>query len=162
MSGYPPEIEQFQQTLCNLAGVDSAISGVDDLSSVDAELLSATEYAHLPHAALLRTGGGLDNEVLIQFELVLQPSQEGWHALEFLGWFVRDCARGGRKMQLRPFALPPATPYGRQLGHTLKFHLDLFVDGIEDSLAPALQVVSEINRSLELAISLYKIDQAQV
>ncbi|PYI53397.1 hypothetical protein [Paenibacillus flagellatus] len=161
MSGYPPEIEQFHQTLCKLAGVESAISGVDDLSSVDAELLAATEYAHLPHAALLRTGGGLDNEVLIQFELVLQPSQEGWHALEFLGWFVRDCARGGRKIQLRPFALPPVTPYGGQLGHTLKFHLDLFVDGIEDSLAPALQVVSEINRSLELAISLYKMNQAQ-
>ncbi|SFA75962.1 hypothetical protein SAMN05216312_101323 [Cohnella sp. OV330] len=155
MSGYPPEIEQFQQTMCKLAGVDSVISGVDDLSSVDAELLAVPEYAHLPHAALLRTGGGLDHEVLIQFELVLQPSQEGWHALEFLGWFVRDCARGGRKMQLRPFALPPVTPNGRQLGHTLKFHLDLFVDGIEDSLAPALQVISEINRSLELAISLY-------
>lgn len=62
-------------------------------------------------------------------------------------------------MQLRPFALPPVTPYGRQLGQTLKFHLDLFVDGIEDSLAPALQVVSEINRSLELAISLNQINQ---
>lgn len=59
---------------------------------MDAELLSVTEYAHLPHAVLLRTGGGLDNEALIQFELVLQPSQEGWHALEFLGWFVCDCA----------------------------------------------------------------------
>lgn len=161
MSGYPPEIEQFHQTLCSLAGVDSVVSGVDDLSSVDAELLAVPEYAHLPHAALLRTGGGLDHEVLIQFELALQPSREGWHALEFLGWFVRDCARGGRKMQLRPFALPPETPNGRQLGHTLKFHLDLFVDGIEDSLAPALQVISEINRSLELAISLYKINVEQ-
>ena len=160
MSGYPPEIEQFHQTLSSLAGVDSVISGVDDLSSVDAELLSAAEYAHLPHAALLRTGGGLDNEVLIQFELALQQSQEGWHALEFLSWFVRDCARGGSKLQLRPFALPPVTPNGRQLGHTLKFHLDLFVDGIEDSLAPALHVISDINRSLEFAISLYKINQA--
>lgn len=53
----PPEIEQFHQTLCNLADVDSAISGVDDLSSVDAELLSITEYAHLPHVVLLHTGG---------------------------------------------------------------------------------------------------------
>ncbi|MDG0876191.1 hypothetical protein L5D93_28780 [Paenibacillus thiaminolyticus] len=48
-------------------------------------------------------------------------SRRRLQSLEFLAWFVRDCARGGKKIQLRPFALPPETPYARQLGTTLNY-----------------------------------------
>ncbi|CAH8711242.1 hypothetical protein M5W83_14540 [Paenibacillus thiaminolyticus] len=60
--------------------------------------------------------GGLENEVLIQFEFAIDQSVEGLQSLEFLAWFVRDYARGGKKIQLRPFALPPETPYARHWG----------------------------------------------
>ena len=65
--------------------------------------------------------------------------------------------RGGTKIQLQPFALPPVTPYGRQLGTTLKFHIDLFIDGIEETLEPAFEVVSHLNKSLNRAIDIYSI-----
>lgn len=78
-------------------------------------------------------------------------------SLEFISWFVRDSARGGTKIQLRPFALPPETPYGRQLGTTLKFHIDLFVDGIIENLEPAFEIIKHLNESLNLYIKLYKI-----
>ena len=77
---------------------------------IDAELLQISEFSHLPHAALLRTKGGLKNEVLIQFEFGIDNSAESLKSLEFLTWFIRDSARGATKIQLRPFALPPVTP----------------------------------------------------
>ena len=84
-------------------------------------------------------------------------SRRRLQSLEFLAWFVRDCARGGKKIQLRPFALPPETPYARQLGTTLKLHIDRFVDGIEDTLEPAFGVIRQLNQKLKLAVDLYKI-----
>ncbi|MCY9514113.1 hypothetical protein [Paenibacillus apiarius] len=56
-----------------------------------------------------------------------------------------------------PLALPPETPNGRPFGTTLKFHIDLFVDGIEDTLEPTFEVIRHLNQSLKLAIELYKI-----
>ncbi|OAA87550.1 hypothetical protein [Clostridium coskatii] len=69
----------------------------------------------------------------------------------------RDSARGGTKIQLRPFALPPVTPNGRQFGTTLRFHMDLFIDGIEETLEPAFKVIKELNRNLNLFIDMYHI-----
>lgn len=157
MSSYPIDIENFHNTILKLKGITSIESGVDNLEPVDLELLKASSFSHLPHAAILRTNGGLENEVLIQFEFLIDYSKESLQSLEFIAWFIRDCARGGEKIQLRPFALPPVTPYGRQLGTTLKFHIDLFVDGINENLEPAFEVIRDINKSLEAAISLYDI-----
>lgn len=157
MSGYPIDIENFHNTILKLRGILSIESGVENLEEVDTELLKVSEFSHLPHAALLRTNGGLKNEVLIQFEFNLDNSIESLHSLEFLSWFIRDSARGGTKIQLRPFALPPATPYGRQLGTTLKFHIDLFIDGIKETLEPAFKVIHELNEKLNLCIKLYNI-----
>ncbi|WP_410768516.1 hypothetical protein [Fontibacillus sp. BL9] len=157
MSNYPNEIEDFHNTILKLKGITGIESGVDNLEPVDAELLSQPPFAHLPHAALLRTNGGLENEVLIQFELETDYSLESLHSVEFLAWFVRDCARGGKAIQMRPFALPPSSPYGRQLGTSLKYHIDLFIDGIEESLEPALKLIGSLNKSLNLAIQLYEI-----
>lgn len=157
MSGYPMDIENFQNTILKLRGIDSIESGLDDLEEVNAELLKVSQFSHLPHAALLRTNGGLKNEVLIQFEFKLDNSAESLNSLEFLAWFVRDSARGGTKIQLRPFALPPVTPYGRQLGTTLKFHIDLFIDGIGETLEPVFKVVNELNKNLNLFVNIYNI-----
>lgn len=157
MSHYPNEIQDFHAAIVKLQGITEIESGVDNLAAVDAEALRFPPFAHLPHAALLRTGGGLENEVLIQFELGIDYTAEGLQAVEFLAWFVRDAARGGTKIQMRPFALPPESPYGRQLGTSLKFHIDLFVDGIEDTLEPAYEEISRLTESLETSIRIYRI-----
>lgn len=157
MSHYPNEIQDFHAVIVKLRGITEIESGVDNLEVVDAEVLGFPPFAHLPHAALLRTGGGLDNEVLIQFELGIDYTAEGLQAIEFLAWFVRDAARGGAKIQMRPFALPPESPYGRQLGTSLKFHIDLFIDEIEDTLEPAYEEIRRLTESLETAIRVYQI-----
>lgn len=157
MNNYPNDIANFHHTILKLRGVSAIESGVDNLEPIDSEMLGLSAYAHLPHASLLRTKGGLENEVLIQFEFLIDYSVESLHSLEFIAWFVRDCARGGTKIQLRPFALPPETPNGRQLGTTLKFHIDLFIDGIEETLEPAYVVINNLNKSLNTLIHLYGI-----
>ncbi|MGF7031354.1 hypothetical protein J2T17_002260 [Paenibacillus mucilaginosus] len=157
MSHYPTDIEEFHNALLGLKGITGIESGVENLEPIDTEMLGYSACAHLPHAALLRTGGGLEQEVLIQFEIAFDYSPESLQSVEFLAWWVRDCARSGTKVQLRPFALPPETPLGRQLGTTLKWHMDLFVDGVEESLEPALEEVRRLHHSLETAIRLYDI-----
>lgn len=157
MSNYPIDVSNFHETLLQLKGMVSVESSVENLEPIDREMLSLSDYAHLPHATLRRTNGGLENEVFLQFEFEIEWSEEGLVALEFIAWFVRDQARGGNTIQLRPFALPPETPYGRQLGTTLKFHIDLFVDEVVDTLEPAFAKIRELDASLNLAIRLYQI-----
>ncbi|WFD08712.1 hypothetical protein [Tepidibacter hydrothermalis] len=157
MSGYPIEIENFHNTILKLRGISTIESGVENLEPIDSELLKLSDFSHLPHASLLRTKGGLKDEVLIQFEFSTDYSLESFHSLEFIAWFVRDCARGGTKIQLRPFALPPVTPFGRQLGTTLRFHIDLFIDGIDETLEPAFKVINNLNKSINMFIDMYNI-----
>lgn len=157
MRNYPIAIEEFHQTLLQLRGLTEVESGVENLEPIDQDMLGSSSCAHLPHTALLRTGGGLEKEVLIQFEFVIDNSPDSLQTLEFLAWFVRDSARGGTKIQLRPFALPPETPFGRQLGTTLKWHMDLFIGGIEETLEPAFETVRRLQHSLQTAIRLYNI-----
>lgn len=59
-------------------------------------MLPLSAYAHLPHAALWRTGGGLENEVLIQFEFAIVQSVEGcshWNSLLGSSGIARGAAR---------------------------------------------------------------------
>ncbi|MCT4595648.1 MAG: hypothetical protein N4A57_15475 [Anaeromicrobium sp.] len=157
MSNYPIDIENFHNTILKLRGITSIESGVENLEEVNTELLKISQFSHLPHTCLLRTKGGLKNEVLMQFEFKIDNSIESFNSIEFLAWFVRDSSRGGTKIQLRPFALPPVTPNGRQLGTTLRFHIDLFIDDINETLEPAFKVINELNESLNLFINLYNI-----
>ena len=87
----------------------------------------------------------------------LDGSKEALISLEFLSWFIRDQARSGKLIQLRTFALPPMTPKGLQLGQTLTFHIDYFVENAPDSLAPILEEIASINHVLQTLISLYEI-----
>lgn len=157
MNRYPLYIENFHNTILKLKGVSTIESGIENLEFVNSESLKMHEYSHLPHATLLRTEGGFKNEVLVQFEFTLDNSIESLHTLEFIAWFVRDSSRGGVEIQLRPYALPPATPNGSQLGKTLKFHIDLFIDSVEETLEPVFKVISELNKSMNLFIDLYNI-----
>ncbi|WP_371367117.1 hypothetical protein SRRS_12070 [Sporomusa rhizae] len=154
---YPIDIQNFQDAIYNIVGISNVESGICDLSDVDSQLLSTVEYAHLPIAALLRTEGGKPTELMAQFRFVIDKSTDGLKALEFIAWFIRDCARGGKKIQLTPFALPPETPYGKQLGNTLRFHIDLFCEGISENLDPVFDIIRQLNQSLTLAINLYNI-----
>ena len=157
MGGYPESIEKFQNIILNLKGVISIESGVESLHEIKGEMLEFSSYARLPHAALLRTNGGMENEVLCQFEFFIEKSDAGIDSLEFLAWFFRDQARGGEKVQIRPFDLPPETPYDRQFGKTLRFHIDLFQEITEDTLEPLFEKIEEINKVLEFAVKMYKI-----
>ncbi|WP_406698502.1 hypothetical protein V5E97_06430 [Singulisphaera sp. Ch08] len=152
---YPPEIERMHQAIAQLPGVHSVCSGIDDLQGITGDDLRLPDQAHLPHGALRRTNGGLTNEALIQFEFQLEPSATAWRSLEFIAWFVRDRARGGEFLQIRPFALPPEHGEQTQLGETLRWHIDLFCPDTGDDLSPQLARVAELAKGLELAIRLY-------
>ncbi|MCP1223791.1 hypothetical protein [Sebaldella sp. S0638] len=156
-SGYPKAIQKFQNNVLKLKSIVSIESGVENLEGITGEALGLFDYAHLPHAALSRTNGGLENEVLCQFEFFIEKSEAGLDSLEFISWFFRDQARGGKRVQVRPFALPPDTAYGRQFGSTLRFHIDIFQDNITETLDPLFENIEEINKVFEFAVQAYKI-----
>ena len=152
---YPVEVEFLHKTLARLPGVHDLCSGIDSLHHLVAADLGFPDFRHLPHGALRRTGGGLDYEALIQIEFQIEQTPLGWRSLEFIAWFVRDQARGGVPMQLRPFALPPQVGESVQLGGTLRWHIDLFCPNVTENLAPQWAQVKEIANGLELAINIY-------
>ena len=154
MNDYPIEIEQFHQTLNSLKGIENVSSGIDNLEEVKVENLSGVEFSHLPLAALLRTNGGFENEIVLQFEFTIDKTTESLISLEFLSWFIRDQSRGGIKLQLRPFALPPQIGEKRQLGQTLKFQIDYFISDAPETLEPILELISKLNKALTLFIKL--------
>lgn len=152
---YPPEIERLHQALSSLPGVTDLQSGIESLQGLTGDELRLAGFAHLPHGALRRTNGGLADEAFIQVEFRVEQTAAGWRSLEFLAWFVRDQARGGESVQLRPFALPPMVGEQVQLGETLQWHIDLFCPGTGDDLSPQLARVARIADALELSLRLY-------
>jgi hypothetical protein len=153
---YPKAISDFHRLLLALPGVTNVSSGIESLAGITAGDLGLADFAHLPHAALRRTEGGLSDEVFVQIEFHLTPNPDGWRTLEFLAWFVRDQARGGESLQLRPFALPPVAAGKMQLGNTLKFHLDLFCPDSNGEIEPILARVEQMGRNLKMAIEIYR------
>lgn len=155
MQDYPPAVAAFHQALERLAGIRNASSGIVSLHDVKEDDLALLPNADLPLGALRRTKGGLAREALLQFEFEATRDEAGWRGLEFLAWFVRDQARGGEPIQLRPKALPPTTPDSVQLGSTLRFQIDLFWPRAGRDLAPALERIQELADGLTLATELY-------
>jgi hypothetical protein len=154
---YPPEIERLHDALSRLRGVvaDTVSTGIQSISKLPQEMLSLPDLAHLPHAALRRTGGGVKNEALVQCGFSLSRDETGWRALEFLAWFFRDQARGWELVQVRPFALPPVAGPQVQLGQSLQFDVDLFCPDTGEDLSRVLKRVNDIAAGLELAIAMY-------
>ena len=157
MGEYPKEIDLFQKTIGSLKGIENVSSGIDNLEGIKGSDLGDVSLSHLPLATLLRTDGGLKDEVMLQFEFTLDKSSESLVSLEFLSWFFRDQARGGELLQLRSFALPPKIGDRFQIGETLKFHIDYFIEDAPESLQPILDKILNLNKALELFITLYEI-----
>lgn len=151
----PPQIRAFLDALTCLPGVTVLSSGIESINELPAEHLSLVDLGHLPHGALRRTNGGLVNEALVQFEFRVEPSAAGWRSLEFLAWAMRDMARSGTAVQLRPFARPPQVGESVQLGHSLRFSIDLFCQDMGDDLSPVFIIVDSMTKFLDLAINLY-------
>lgn len=156
MPDYPPPVAAFQAALARLPGAHDISSGVHGLSGVTPEILSSVDFGHFPHATIRWAGGGQQDQALAQFEFQLQSSPEGWRSLEFISWWVRDQARAGRNVQLRPFALPPVAGHTVQLGHTLRFHIDLFCIAKGDDLSPVLAAVQELADDLTSSMQMYQ------
>ena len=153
---YPEQVQLLHDALSRLPSVFAVCSGLESLVGLTPDDLALVNLAHLPHAAIRRSGGGLKDEVLVQVEFRLRQDADGWRACEFIAWFVRDQARGGVNVQLRPFGLPPQAGDLIQLGHTLRFHMDLFCASDGDNLEPVLAAVESVGRDLNLAIDLYQ------
>ena len=153
---YPSQIERLHSALVSLPGVTDTASGIERLQGVAAEDLRLPDFAAWPIGALRRTDGGLAAEALIQIEFRLATDARSWRTIEFLAWFVRDQSRGGVAIQLRPFALPPEAQGQVQLGHTLRWHIDLFCTNAGDDLTPQLEHVEAVAKSLETAIQVYR------
>ena len=152
---YPPELERLHRALASLPGVSDVCSGIESLEGLTGDDLRFPNFAHVPHGALRRTNGGLPGEALIQIEFRLAPSSVAWRSLEFIAWFVKDQARSGVFIQLRPFALPPMFGEEVQLGGTLKWHIDLFCPDTGEDLSPQLAKIDRIASGLERAVRLY-------
>ncbi|MFN0061140.1 MAG: hypothetical protein ACKVPX_01285 [Myxococcaceae bacterium] len=151
---YPPAVERFHRALERIPGVFDVASGSVSLGEISREALSTPDWAHLPLGAFARTGGPRAGEAFIQFELSIEPSARGWHALEFLGWFVRDLGRAGEAIQLRAFGLAPLVNGQVQLGKTLGFYIDLFF-AEPPSMNAAMEKVESLAAKLERALALY-------
>lgn len=152
---YPPEVDRLHAALESLPGLTEASSGIESLQGITGNHLRFPDFAHLPHGALRRTDGGLEGEALIQTEFRIERSERGWRTLEFLAWFIRDQARSGELIQLRPFALPPMAGGEVQIGNTLHWQIDLFCPDTGEDLSPQLERVARIAEALETAVSLY-------
>ncbi len=154
MSDHPPEVEEFHAALRRLSAVLDVNTGLKSLDEFPPDVYSLPgELGDLPHALLRRTNGGLPGEAWAHTEVVLAPTADGWLALEFLAWWVRDCSRGGEQIQLRPMALPPRG-FEKQLGSTLKLIVDQF-ETCPDDPSPMLRALRSRADSLNSAIDDY-------
>ena len=147
----PPEVQSLQTTLAQLPGLHAIVSHIEALEGLTNDDLALVEFGHLPHAALRRTNGGLPAEQLVQLEFSLEANAAAWRSVEFLAWFIRDQARGGIQVQLRPTAMPPRFGEQVQLGHTLRFDIELFCREASE----VLPTLAGLSRDLHLAIGLY-------
>ena len=153
---YPLQVSAFQNAIASFPDVYRVSSGIDCLEDITSDALSSREFGHLPHAAIRWADGSRADQAIVQFEFRLRPTLAGWRSLEFISWWVRDQARGDINIQLRPFALPPIVGQTVQLGHTLRFHIELFctVDG--DNLSPALATIQALADSLSEMLLIYQ------
>ena len=153
----PPEVEALTTVLLAMPGVESARADHTPLEEFDIAHIGLVPFGDLPHAALLRTSGGLPGEALGQVFFTLRPEVASWRTLEFLSWQVRDWSRAGRRVQVRSRGLPPFIDGRIQLGTSLVFILEFFVDGIERDPRRLLKEMSEFARDIQDSLSRYRL-----
>ena len=155
MSGYPEQVQRLHDALRQLPGVEAVELGIQGLDGITERDLSLPgEFGDLPQVALMRTAGGKPDEVLATATIRFYQSLAGWVALEFLTWWVRDMARGGTMVQMRPLALPPVA-FVKQLGGTLKFAIEFFFVCPDHDTSPVLEALDRHAASLEESIETY-------
>lgn len=153
----PPAIEALTRELLALPGVENVEARHTPLEEFDIAHVGLVPFGDLPHAALLRTKGGLPGEALGQFLIELRPVLESWRSLEFLSWQVRDWSRAGRRIQIRSRGLPPVIDNRIQLGTSLVFILEFFVDGMERDAQRLLHEIAEFANDLRASRSLHRL-----
>jgi hypothetical protein len=151
-SEYPPQVRRWHNALLSVPGVLRVDTSITSLQEVTPDVLAQPDLADLPHGVVTR--GVLEGEAVVQSEFELERSEVGWLALEFIAWSVKDLARSGQPVQLRPVGLPPIVRDRVQLGHTLKFLIDVFVT-LEDDVRPALAKLEELAGYVEKYVQLY-------
>lgn len=144
----PSQVQRLVDAISNLPGVAACFCGPKPLMGIEVEDLSLPgEFGDLPQVPIRRSSGGLDGEVMIQTEGIFDRSPEAWISLEFLAWWVRDWARSGHQVQMRPTALPPKA-FEIQLGRTLKFFIEYFVIEPEESYEKTLETAQDMGESI--------------
>lgn len=144
----PPQVQTLIDAISALPGVAGCFCGPRPLAEFEVRHLSFPgEFGDLPQAAILRTKGGRENEVLLQVEVILDRTPGAWLSIEFLAWWVRDWGRSGHEIQMRPMALPPKG-FEIQLGRTLKFFIEYFVIEDDESFEKALAIAAEMGESI--------------
>ena len=89
---FPPEIQNLLDALQALPGIKEIDidlpTGLEDIKTDDLSLPGP--FAELPHAALRRTKGGLEKEVLLQIFFELEATSPAHKSLELIAWIIRD------------------------------------------------------------------------
>lgn len=154
----PDEVVRLIAALTAIPGVTRAQLDNTYLPEVALADLSLPggPYADLPIAALRRSGGALENELLLSLEFRIQRNETGLRAAEFLSWWVRDQSRGGENMQIRTLGLPPMVAGDQQLGRTLRFTIDWFYADTSEDMTNVLSAIGGKALALELATNMYK------
>ena len=155
MSDFPPPIQAFMDAVRQVGGIDSIEPHKWYLPELPVEHFSLPQFADLPLGVLRRPCGIAAHEVLVAFKFWPQRTEQGWRAVEFLSWWVRDNARGGHAMQMRSLALPPEAAGQIQLGSTLSFVIELFVNIEDENMEQLLQIVGQYAEDLTRAARLY-------
>ncbi|PQO37236.1 hypothetical protein DTL21_04615 [Bremerella cremea] len=152
----PPPVQALVDAISALPGVAGCFCSPKPLAGIDVSDLSLPgEFGDLPQVAIMRTEGGRENEVMIQTEVIFDRSAEAWLSIEFLAWWVRDWARSGREIQMRPMALPPKA-YDIQLGRTLKFFIEYFLIEDGEAYEDTLEAAGEMAESIASCYELYQ------
>lgn len=142
-----------REVISTLPGVRVHRSSLQWIGEIDARAMRCPENWDLPHAALRRTGGGVPGEAIVQFDIGLDGSADGWKACELLAWFVRDLSRAGDDVQLRVLGLPPGSE-AHAPGESLRLVLDmLFRHAANDSEIVAThlrQYASDLADAIEM------------
>lgn len=152
-SQYPPQVRAALDQLLRLRGVVTAECDLCSLEEVREADLGLFPYAMYPIPTLRRTGGGRPGEGFLQIEIYVSRDEDGWRAVEFLAWFFRDRARGGKINDFRAFSLPPIVGNDVQLGRTLRFLAELFDCDPTDG-AP-MRMMEDLATDLARAIDIY-------
>lgn len=155
----PPQIIALSEAISSVPGVTTkdvrkywySASDVSELNAIS----WAGEYADLPISSLRRSDGNHDNEVLIAAYFTIEKSASGLKGLEFLSWWVRDLSRSGLNIQVRSIGLPPMVGTKIQLGNTLRFSIDMFVETKDPDIEQVLSQIEVYAESLASSYDVY-------